>query len=159
MADKVAVRAMSSFNNHYRADPQWSDVLVRDWLHAAHDDASLIKHGVEQYDATFRLKVSRRPWATPMDPGMLELGRRPGHAWHACWNFKGGWFFDLAQFWQDIDDAQELDMLVCAASSSSLEVLFSAVEDPQAVSDAVGQCFAAALGIVDDTKDRNHGNH
>lgn len=140
-----AVRAMSSFNNHSRADPKWSDVLVGDWLHGAHDDASMIKHGADQYEATFRLMVSRRPWATAMDPCERELGGRPGHVWHACWYFKGGWFFDLAQFWQDIEEVQELVMLVCAASSSSLEVSFSAVEDPQAVSDAIGRCFAAAL--------------
>ena len=36
-------------------------------------------------------------------------------------------------------------MLACAASSSSLELSFSAVEDPQHVSDVIGHCFVAAL--------------
>lgn len=140
-----AFRAMSSFNDRSPASPQWSDVLVQDWIHGSHADASLIAHGAGQYQTSFRLLVSRRPWAKPMAPGEQQIGPRPGYVWHACWYFRGGRFFDLAQFWQDIEDDKELVMLACAASSSSLELSFSAVEDPQHVSDVIGHCFVAAL--------------
>ncbi|WP_155122590.1 Swt1 family HEPN domain-containing protein [Burkholderia ubonensis] len=140
-----AFRAISSFNDHSRANPQWSDLLVRDWVHGAHADASLIEHGAGQYQASFRLMVSRRPWANSMVPDEKELGRRPGYVWHASWYFRGGRFFDLAQFWQDIEDVKEHVMLVCAATSSSLDLSFSAVDDPQQVTDTIGRSFAAAL--------------
>jgi hypothetical protein len=146
--ERGAFLATSSFNDHSPANPQWSDVLVRDWVHEGHRYAHLIEHGSRQYDASFRLLVSTRPWARPLAPEDAQLGSRAGCVWHACWYFRGGRFFDLEQFWREIEIEKDLIMLVCADSPSSLQISFSALEDQQQVSDAIGRSFESALANV-----------
>jgi hypothetical protein len=140
-----ALRAASSFNDKSLVDPTWADVLVHDWVRENHADANVIPHARAQYTTDFWLKYSKRPWATPVAPEDVQLGLREGYVWHACWYFQGGWFFDLSEFWEDIRDYRDLILLVCADSSSSLEVSFSALEDPKQVSEAISRCFHAAL--------------
>jgi len=85
-----AFRATSSFNNQSRPNQEWSDVLVRDWVHKEHSVAHLIEHARRQYDTIFSLSLSCRPWAEALAPNEAQLGRRPGYVWHACWYFRGG---------------------------------------------------------------------
>lgn len=146
--ERGAFRATSSFNDQDVANEQWSDVLVRDWVHERHSYAHLIEHANRQYDTSFRLKVSTRPWAQPPASQDTQLGARAGCVWHACWYFRGGRFFDLEEFWREIEIEKDLIMLVCADSSSSLQVSFSALEDQQQVSDAIGRSFDSALANV-----------
>ncbi len=143
--DGGAFRATSSFNDQSRPNGNWSDLLVRDWVHEAHPDAHLIAHARRQYETSFSLAYSFRPWAEPLMPGEGQLGHRAGHIWHARWYFRGGRFFDLAKFWRDIAIHKDLIMLVCADSASSLQVSFSALDDQQQVSDVIGRSFDAAL--------------
>ncbi|MBR8186576.1 hypothetical protein KDW54_29725 [Burkholderia ambifaria] len=143
--DGGAFRATSSFNDQSLANAAWSDVLVRDWMHNGHSDAHLIDHARQQYDTTFRLTVSSRPWAKPLAPQETELGARAGYVWHACWYFRGGRFFDLEQFWREIEIGKDCIMLVCADSASSLQVSFSTLDDQQQVSDVIGRSFESAL--------------
>jgi hypothetical protein len=143
--DGGAFRATSSFNDQSRPNGNWSDLLVRDWVHEAHPDAHLIAHARRQYETSFSLAYSSRPWAEPLTPGEGQLGHRAGYIWHARWYFRGGRFFDLAKFWRDIAIHKDLIMLVCADSVSSLQVSFSALEDQQQVSDVIGRSFDAAL--------------
>ncbi|WP_241022049.1 Swt1 family HEPN domain-containing protein [Burkholderia sp. Ac-20353] len=143
--DGGAFRATSSFNDQSRPDEDWSDVLVRDWVHEAHSAAHLIEHARRQYDTSFSLAFSSRPWAEHRTTNEAQLGRRAGYVWHARWYFRGGRSFDLARFWRDIAIHKDLIMLVCADSASSLHVSFSALEDQQQVSDVIGLCFDAAL--------------
>ncbi len=140
-----AFLATSSFNDQSRPKQEWSDVLVRDWVHGEHSDARLVEHAHRQYDTTFRLSLSRRPWADSLPPNEVRLGHRPGYVWHACWYFRGGRSFNLAKFWRDLELDKGLIMLVCADSASSLQVSFSALEDQKQVSDAIGRSFDAAL--------------
>lgn len=140
-----AFRATVSFNTQSRPPQQWSDVLVRDWVNGGHSDAHLIEHAAKQYDTSFRLMVSARPWAESLTGQEVELGNRAGFVWHACWFFRGGRFFDLAQFWREVESDRDLIMLVCASSASSLQISFSAIEDQQQVSDVIGRCFESAL--------------
>ncbi|WP_166618258.1 Swt1 family HEPN domain-containing protein [Paraburkholderia madseniana] len=143
--DRGAVRATSSFNDQSRPNVAWSDVLVRDWVHKGHPYAHLIDHATRQYDTSFRLAVSTRPWAQSPATHDTQLGARAGFVWHACWYFRGGRFFDLNQFWREIEDDKDCIMLVCADSPSSLQVSFSAVEDQSQVSDVIGRSFDSAL--------------
>ncbi|HEB3534544.1 TPA: hypothetical protein RZC51_006126 [Burkholderia cenocepacia] len=53
--------------------------------------------------------------------------------------------FDLERFSRDIAIHKDLIMLVCADSSSSLQVSFAALEDQEQVGDVIGICFDAAL--------------
>ncbi|CAG9269872.1 hypothetical protein PCAR4_830162 [Paraburkholderia caribensis] len=140
-----AFLATSSFNDGTLANQNWSDVLVRDWVHKEHSQASLIEHANRQYDTSFMLSVSRRPWAELVANSEVQLGGRPGYVWHASWYFRGGRAFDLSRFWRDLESSKNLVMLVCADTPSSLQVSFSAVEDQRQISDAIGRSFDAAL--------------
>ncbi|MGA3890670.1 Swt1 family HEPN domain-containing protein [Ralstonia nicotianae] len=140
-----AFRATSAFNEQSRPRPEWSDVLVRDWIHGEHAEARLIEHANRQYETAFRLSLSRRPWAERLAPNERQLGCRPGYVWHACWYFRGGRSFNLAKFWRDLEFDKGPIMLVCANSPSSLQVSFSALEDQKEVSDIIGRSFDAAL--------------
>ncbi|WP_198386472.1 Swt1 family HEPN domain-containing protein [Burkholderia ubonensis] len=143
--DGGAFLAMSSFNDQWQPNDEWLDVLVRDWVHEEHSAAHLIEHARRQYDTSFRLSLSHRPWAAPLAKDEPQVGCRPGYVWHACWYFRGGRFFDLSKFWRDIEFAKGPVMLVCADTASSLHVSFSALEDPKKVSDVIGISFEAAL--------------
>lgn len=140
-----AFRATTSFNDLSKPNNDWSDALVKDWIHGLHSASNLIEHARKQYETTFRLALSRRPWADAIQPDEGQLGNRAGYIWHACWYFKYGKSFDLAKFWKDIAIYKDLIILVCADSESSLQVSFPALEDQQQVSDVIGQCFDAAL--------------
>lgn len=143
--DAGAFRAAATFNDHSCPNANWDDILIQDWVHKGHPNAGLIEHAVKQYETSFRLMISARPWASCMASDETKLGARPGYVWHACWYFKGGRSFDLAGFWQDIERHRDVVLLVCAESESSLQVSFSALEDPRRVSDAIDRCFDAAL--------------
>jgi hypothetical protein len=146
--ERGALRATSSFNDHSRPNQHWSDVLVHNWVHNDHADAHLIAHASMQYDTSFRLMVSTRPWAQPPAPHDIQLGPRAGCLWHACWYFRGGRSFDLEQFWRELEIDKDLIMLVCADSASSLQISFSALEDQQQVSDVIGRSFESALANI-----------
>lgn len=140
-----AFRATSSFNDQSRPNGEWADILVENWVHEAHPEAHLVEHARRQYDTSFSLAYSLRPWAEPLTGDVRQLGSRAGYIWHARWYFRGGRSFDLAKFWRDVSIYKDLIVLVCADSASSLQVSFSALEDQQQVSDLIGRSFDAAL--------------
>jgi hypothetical protein len=146
--DSGAFAATSAFNDHSAANPNWSDVLVRDWVHQKHVRAHLIDHGERQYETSFMLSISRRPWAEPLLPNEQQLGHRPGYIWHASWFFRGGRSFDASKFWRDLGAYKELVMLVCVNTPSSLQMSFSAMEDQYVVSEVIGRSFDAALSNI-----------
>ncbi|MFM0141271.1 Swt1 family HEPN domain-containing protein [Paraburkholderia sp. RL18-085-BIA-A] len=143
--DGGAFLATSSFNDQSCPNQEWSDLLVRDWIHEEHSAAHLIEHARRQYDTSFRLSISRRPWAVPLARNEEQVGCRPGYVWHACWFFRGGRSFNLSKFWRDLELNKDLVMLVCADTPSSVHVSFSALEDQRRVSDVIGRSFDAAL--------------
>lgn len=143
--DTGAFLATSSFNDQSLANQKWTDVLVNDWVGLEHSEAHLIDHANRQYDTSFRLSVSRRPWAEPLAGDEARLGDRPGYVWHASWYFRGGRSFNLSKFWRDLGSHKDRILLVCADTPSSLQVSFSALEDQIQVSDAIGRSFDAAL--------------
>ncbi|WP_321899435.1 Swt1 family HEPN domain-containing protein [Paraburkholderia heleia] len=143
--DGGAFLATSSFNDHSHPSQEWSDLLVRDWIHEEHSSARLIEHAMRQYDTSFRLSISSRPWAAPLARNEGQVGCRPGYVWHACWFFRGGRSFNLSKFWRDLEYNKDLIMLVCADTPSSVQVSFSALEDQGQVSDVIGRTFDAAL--------------
>jgi hypothetical protein len=110
-----------------------------------HEDAvRLINHAERQYETVFDLRYSRRPWATAPVPQQTISGV-PGFIWHATWHFRSGRSLDLEAFWREVEYWSDPFLLVCAAFPSSLSVSFAAVEDPNAVANAIGKCFDAAL--------------
>lgn len=143
--DGGAVIATTAFNRQWLADKRWADALVNGWVHM-HDNVAtrLIKHAERQYETTFKLRYSQRPWCKS-SAGEQTIGNVPGYVWHAFWYFRGGRPFDLRGFWREIEPFRDLIFMVCTDSPSSIEVSFSAMEDPQTIADAIGHCFEAAL--------------
>jgi hypothetical protein len=143
--DGGAFSATAAFNNQWKAKEHWTDALVDKWGREQHEDATrLIKHAERQYDTIFELKYSRRPWAKHSDNEPSICGTK-GYIWHAFWYFRGGRDFKLDRFWRDIEPYRDLVLFVCADTSSSLSVSFSAMEDPSKIADAIGHCFDSAL--------------
>jgi hypothetical protein len=150
-----AFQATSAFNNQSRAEEIWTDVLVDGWVRNQHEDAvRLVEHARRQYDTTFELRYSRRPWAIAPVGGQTISGVS-GYIWHAFWYFRGGSGFDLIRFWSDIKPYAEHIFLVCADSPSSLSVSFSAMDDPAIVADAIGHCFDSAISSIGRDFDRD----
>jgi hypothetical protein len=144
-----AFAATSAYNDQWQANADWVDVLVDGWLRNHHEDASrLVKHAERQYDTTFQLRYSRRPWAKSPANKQTICGT-PGYLWHAFWYFRGGRGFILDRFWRDIESHVDNVFLVSADGPSSISVSFAAMEDPVAVADTIGRCFDAALSSIE----------
>ena len=139
-----AFTATSAFNCQRRVEETWDDAVVDGWVQQHHETAvRLIEHARNQYDTLFTLMYSKRPWTVSVGD-KTSISGIPGYLWHASWHFRGGRPFDLATFWRDISPWHNLLVFVCA-DRSSISISFSAKEDPEAVADAIGYCFDAAL--------------
>lgn len=140
-----AFTATSSFNNQGPARREWTDAVTDGWTRAKHATADrLIVHAEKQYETTFELRYSRRPWAKALRNDETISGM-PGYVWHAFWYFRGGRSFDLDRFWRYVEYRRDPILLVCADDPSSISVSFAAMEEPAAVADTIGGCFDAAL--------------
>jgi len=146
--DKGAFAAVAAFNNQRRANANWTDPLVDGWVRNSHQTAiRLIDHAERQYETSFELHYSRRPWAKAPTEKQTICGAA-GYLWHASWYFRGGRSFHLDRFWRDIAYNRESILFVCADTPSSISVSFSAMEPPEAVADVIGTCFDAALSHI-----------
>ena len=140
-----AIMATSSFNQQSRVGDSWTDPVADGWRRMNHSTAvRLVKHAEQQYDTSFELRCSARPWVAPLR-GKQATSGTPGYIWHAFWYFRGGRSFDLRGFWRDIEPFHEAVLLVCSDGPSSVNVSFSAMDDPSLVADSIGRCFDAAL--------------
>lgn len=140
-----AFRAIAAFNRQYEAR-DLDDPLAEAWVRRAHGDAArLVDHANRQYEVRFVLRYSRRPWTTRTGPSEPISGRK-GYLWHACWFLAGG-YFDILPFWKDsyLNPRREMFVYACANAPVSLEVSFAAIDDPDAIADAIGNCFDALL--------------
>ncbi|MGC5015131.1 Swt1 family HEPN domain-containing protein [Streptosporangium sp. DT93] len=145
--EKGTFRAVTSFNDCYWPKPDLADPIVDAWVREAHPTAQrLIKHAENQYDTSFRLHFSRRPWANQYEKGTAVTGRE-GYFWHATFSVRGG--ADTVQFWKDwhIQGSRAQDHIVfaCFDGPSNVDLSFSALDDPVVVADAIGECFDALL--------------
>lgn len=146
--DGGAFIATSAFNRQWRADENWTDAVVDGWVSTHHNDAvRLVEHADRQYETTFELRYSRRP-RCESSSGKQTISGVPGHVWHAFWYFRGGRSFDLRSFWRDVARYRDTILMVCADSPSSIDVSFSAMDDPKTIADAIGLCFDAALYCI-----------
>lgn len=138
-----AFQALSAFNRHSRPDAGRDDPLVAAWVRGEHEDAvRLIEHADRQYETRFDLMCSRRPWSERVS-GTVPISGARGYLWHAQWYCRGDRALDLRAFWDGgmVAAHPEAILFVCASDSSSLEVSFSALEDPNVVADSIGNCF------------------
>lgn len=145
--DASAHAAVSAFNR-----PSWivpvrghPDPLMRAWVDQEHSDAQrLLEHVERQYDITFRLHYSRRPWAPRKTEGQAVSGT-PGYLWHATWTFRGG-IWDPGGFWNDdyMDPYRHL-IVFALADPFSVELSFPAVSDPEDLNQAISYAFEAVV--------------
>ena len=141
-----AFRAASSFNRQWRVPEQWNDPLVETWVKGHHKTAQrLIEHAERQYETSFDLYCSTRPWVTSTHPTPPLSGTR-GYIWHARWHMRGRGL-NLRRFWEDdaLDAWRETILLICATTPRSIEISFPALEDPGAVAAAIGTAFDLIL--------------
>lgn len=142
-----AFHALSAFNRQRPLEVDRNEPLVKSWVNGEHEVASrLLEHADCQYETSFTIRWSCRPWAEKL-PAKASISGTKGYLWHAQWCFRGDRFPDLRAFWNDdfLQDNRESILFVCASGSFFLEVSFSALEGPDVVADAIGGCFDAAL--------------
>jgi hypothetical protein len=139
--ERGAFIALASYNSRWPAqatDP--TDPLIDGWVKKNHPDARrLIAHADSQYEVTFDLRESRRPWAKQKAPG-------PGKLWHAEFYSRRS-PIDLAKLWRNgyFSKARELVIHVEANSQHSLALTYADVDDHQEIADAIGNAFDAIL--------------
>jgi hypothetical protein len=144
--DSGAFRAVAAFNRQYEPVENLDDPIVEAWIRNQHAAAKrLVGHAEQQYQVWFALRFSRRPWAEPLTTTSQVTGKI-GYLWHATWFVRSG-FVDLRKFWEDryLKRHRDLIVFVCASGPNSIEVSFSAVDNPELVADAIGSCFDSLL--------------
>jgi Swt1-like HEPN len=118
------------------------------WSRGQHPVAKgLLSHAED--DTLFKLRASARPWAPD---GRADLGE-PGALWHAEWYQFGSGETDPVAFWDGLAslrgpagrDAQRLAMHVLWSTPGTLKVTFAAVDEAEAIADAIGVCFDVLL--------------
>lgn len=141
-----AFRAAAAFNRQFRTSEDWDDPVVEAWIRRSHETAErLIHHARRQYEISFDLNWSFRPWVNHIGSnGPVES--KAGYIWHAHWHMRGRGMH-LRRFWEDdaLDPWRDSILMVCATGPGSFEVSFAALEDPRATADTIGACFDLAI--------------
>lgn len=158
--------ALASYNRRWEVDPQErGGTVANGWLREQHIDAQrLVRHAELQYDTRLLIRASRRPWtAWPSD-----LDNAAGVLWHVDFLMHER-TVDARALWHDsaLNAARPLLVHLLADSPWHVGFTFSAADDPQAISDAIGRVFDAVLlvsrrGNIDDEQEdrwrrRAHG--
>jgi len=142
------LRAALSFNDLEVPDGDLDDPVVEGWLRAAHRDARrLVAHAESSYDISFRLAFSHRPWADSYREGQAISGRE-GYLWHAIFVLHSEGI-EPENLWNDHYLAKPATrntlVLLCMDTPHAVNASFAAIDDPQTVSDAIGDCFDAVI--------------
>lgn len=84
---------------------------------------------------------------------------RSGYIWHARFLLHGREGIEPATLWNDYEISRPRTknsiIYVCANNPNSIDISFSAVDNPQAIADSISDCFDAVLnaqrhGVNDD---------
>jgi hypothetical protein len=92
-----------------------------------------------QYEVRFRLGFSARPWATAPKHERVISGTR-GLLWHAEW-LLGPQDVRPADLWRGLRSAVRELLVHLIFDGSSLRATFAAVDDTDAIADAIGHVF------------------
>lgn len=143
--DGGAYRAMAAYNHREVPPSDLEDPLVSLWVRGESSGFHIVDHARQQYDTSFALHWSRRPWANKVAEGSPVSGT-PGYLWHARWS--GAQIRDLGAWWRDghldVDRWRDLIVYVCA-DRFSIEVSFAACDDPVAIAKGIENCFQPVL--------------
>lgn len=143
--------AVAHYNRRGSPLPELDDPLVKAWVGRTHETARrLIDHAELQYDTSFRLSFSRRPWATRRSQDEPVSGGA-GYLWHASFYMRDRHLRAPGDLWSDswLDAGRTRELLVHLAIDDPyhVEATFAAVDDPRGVADAIGHCFDALLAV------------
>lgn len=139
--ERGAFITLASYNSRRpvrASDPV--DPLIDGWVTKNHPDAErLVAHADGQYEVSFELRTSRRPWAAPGASG-------PGKLWHAEF-YSRRFPFDVAELWRNSYFAKPRDLVIHVEANSphSLSFTFADVDDHQEIADAIGNTFDSLL--------------
>jgi hypothetical protein len=117
------------------------DPLARAWIGGEHPTASrLLGHARLQYNIGFSLGYSVRPWAS--QPDASRIAGNDGVLWHARW-IGGENDPRPVDLWREVSALPAIEPLLVhlLVDLGSVTATFSALEDPAAVADAIGQIF------------------
>ena len=139
--------AFAAFNRQERWWEDQDDPVATAWVTGEHEDARrLVAHAERRYGIDFALWSSDRPWSLPVEGPISGL---PGHLWHAEWVLHDGRFLSPREFWLDshLDRPGVRDLIVHVVQDHDalVSVSFAAVDEPVAVSNAIGACFDAVI--------------
>jgi hypothetical protein len=144
--ERGAFITCASYNHLVNPDPDvHSDAVTRGWIAREHEAAQrLIEHAERQYDTTFFLKISRRPWTQL--PGGIRAA--PGVLWHASFILHSRTrAISLQRLWSQIASSfinQFLVHILCD-DPYHISFVFSAADDPQSIAEAIAVAFDIIL--------------
>lgn len=123
------------------------DPVARAWVKERHPTAQRLLsngHAERKYETRFWLERSVRPWADA--PDAKKIAGTPGVLWNARWSIAGH-ELNVADLWRQILRRGEANryLIHLLFDLGSVVATFAAVDDPQAVADAIGGVFDAIL--------------
>lgn len=126
---------------------QSQDAVGRAWIKGRHPTAQRLlgsRHAERKYETRFWLERSVRPWADAPDP--KKISGTPGVLWYARWSIAGH-ELNVADLWRQLHDRGQTHryLIHLLFDLGSVVATFAAVDDPQAVADAIGGVFDAIL--------------
>ncbi|ABW12083.1 hypothetical protein Franean1_2654 [Parafrankia sp. EAN1pec] len=137
--------ALASYNKRFPPNgDKHSDPVTRGWILDEHPIArQLVQHAERQYETRLLVHTSRRPWATW--PSSFE--RAEGVLWHVGFYMRAR-SINLRRLWNDGAVVVVRPLLVHVLSDNpwGVEFTFAAADDPNEISDAIGDIFEAVLG-------------
>ena len=114
--------------------------MVDAWLGKSHPSAQrLVDHCQEQYDVSFRLSISTRPWGPSIDEVQSITGT-PGVLWHTDW-ILGAEEIRPSDLWKELNEGVHELLVHLLIDGTAVKATFAAVDDPVAVADAIGHVF------------------
>lgn len=141
-----AFRAVTSYNRWLDTSHlDQTDPVIAGWIHEEEPDAErLVQHARRQYDVTFRLSYSVRPWAEHPQRGAPATGC-PGILWHVAF-YTGLRVFNVRQLWRDLSPlTRQLVVHLLVPDSGHIHASFPAIDDSALVIAAIGDLFDSIL--------------
>lgn len=143
--ERGAFITCASYNDLVDPAPDMEgDPVVRGWIAGEHEAARLIEHAERQYDTSFRLQISRRPWARlPRDSRDAS-----GVLWHAIFILHDRTrAISLRRLWAQVASSFINLFLVHVLCDDPYHVdfVFSAADDSQSIAEAIAAAFEIIL--------------
>jgi hypothetical protein len=142
--ERGAYITLATYNSRWRprtgSDP---NPIIDGWINKSHTDAQrLIDHADKQYEVSFDLRISGRPWAT----SQAAPAPGPGKLWHAEF-YSSRFPIDLQELWRTGYFAKPRDLVIHVEANSphSVSFTFADVDDHDEIADAIGNAFDAIL--------------